>query len=88
MTRRNRLWLPMFCLRLVALHRIAGGKAPGVSLATALGAGTIDMEKVQVHPTGWVDPSDPKNPPYQDSSSGTYAWRWRHLDQKRKKAIL
>ena len=34
----------------------------GISLATALGAGTVDMEKVQVHPTGWVDPSDPTNP--------------------------
>jgi flavocytochrome c len=33
----------------------------GVSLATSLGAGTVDMDKVQIHPTGWVDPSDPKN---------------------------
>ncbi len=31
----------------------------GISLATALGAGTVDMDKVQVHPTGWVDPRDP-----------------------------
>jgi succinate dehydrogenase/fumarate reductase flavoprotein subunit len=28
----------------------------GITLATALGAKTIDMDKVQVHPTGWVDP--------------------------------
>jgi flavocytochrome c len=34
----------------------------GVHLATQLGAVTIDMDKVQVHPTGWVDPSDPYNP--------------------------
>jgi flavocytochrome c len=33
----------------------------GVALATKLGAGTIDMEKVQIHPTGWVDPKDPQN---------------------------
>ena len=33
----------------------------GVRLATALGAGTVDMDKVQVHPTGWVDPADPEN---------------------------
>lgn len=33
----------------------------GVRLATTLGAGTVDMDKVQVHPTGWVDPSDPEN---------------------------
>jgi flavocytochrome c len=34
----------------------------GVALATALGAGIVDMDKVQVHPTGWVDPLDPDNP--------------------------
>jgi len=33
----------------------------GVRLATAIGADTIDMDKVQVHPTGWVDPTDPDN---------------------------
>jgi flavocytochrome c len=33
----------------------------GVALATSLGAGVVDMDKVQVHPTGWVDPSDPDN---------------------------
>jgi succinate dehydrogenase/fumarate reductase flavoprotein subunit len=22
----------------------------------------MDMDKVELHPTGWVDPSDPKNP--------------------------
>jgi flavocytochrome c len=33
----------------------------GITLATALGAATVDMDKVQVHPTGWVDPADPDN---------------------------
>ena len=33
----------------------------GIALATALGAGVVDMDKVQVHPTGWVDPKDPEN---------------------------
>ena len=33
----------------------------GISLATSLGAGVIDMDKVQIHPTGWVDPRDPEN---------------------------
>lgn len=33
----------------------------GITLATQLGAATVDMDKVQVHPTGWVDPSDPDN---------------------------
>jgi succinate dehydrogenase/fumarate reductase flavoprotein subunit len=33
----------------------------GITLATAVGAGTINMKKVQVHPTGWVDPRDPTN---------------------------
>ena len=31
----------------------------GIKLATQLGAATVDMDKVQVHPTGWVDPADP-----------------------------
>ena len=31
----------------------------GIALATALGATPIDMDKVQVHPTGWVDPAEP-----------------------------
>ncbi len=34
----------------------------GIGLATSVGAGLIDMDKVQVHPTGWVDPKDPLNP--------------------------
>lgn len=34
----------------------------GITLATTLGAATRDMDKVQLHPTGWVDPSDPTNP--------------------------
>jgi len=34
----------------------------GITLATSLEAGTRDMDKVQIHPTGWVDPSDPLNP--------------------------
>jgi flavocytochrome c len=34
----------------------------GVTLATMLGAAIRDMDKVQLHPTGWVDPSDPSNP--------------------------
>ncbi|KAL3909840.1 MAG: hypothetical protein SGILL_007926, partial [Bacillariaceae sp.] len=34
----------------------------GVTLATMLGAATRDMDKVQIHPTGWVDPADPTNP--------------------------
>ena len=33
----------------------------GIKLATQLGAATVDMDKVQVHPTGWVDPADPDN---------------------------
>lgn len=31
----------------------------GVLLATAVGAAMADMSKVQIHPTGWVDPADP-----------------------------
>jgi flavocytochrome c len=31
----------------------------GIKMAMAIGAGTIDMESVQVHPTGLVNPSEP-----------------------------
>ena len=34
----------------------------GITLGTSAGAGIVDMDKVQVHPTGWVDPKDPSNP--------------------------
>ncbi|GAA5805470.1 hypothetical protein HPULCUR_010986 [Helicostylum pulchrum] len=31
----------------------------GIKMAAAVGANTIDLEKVQVHPTGLVDPNEP-----------------------------
>ena len=34
----------------------------GITLGMSVGAGLVDMEKVQIHPTGWVDPKDPSNP--------------------------
>jgi flavocytochrome c len=34
----------------------------GVKMARALGAGLVDMDKVQLHPTGFIDPKDPQNP--------------------------
>ncbi|KAG7356709.1 fumarate reductase flavoprotein subunit [Nitzschia inconspicua] len=34
----------------------------GVQLASVAGAGRIDMEQIQIHPTGFVDPKDPQNP--------------------------
>ena len=34
----------------------------GVKLGTSVGAGLVDMDKVQIHPTGWVDPKDQNNP--------------------------
>lgn len=34
----------------------------GVKLGIALGALTVDMDKVQLHPTSFVDPKDPVNP--------------------------
>jgi len=32
----------------------------GMKMAMAIGAGTVDMDKVQVHPTGFVDPAEPE----------------------------
>ena len=34
----------------------------GITLATLLGAGTRDMEKIQLHPTGFIHPTDRDNP--------------------------
>ena len=34
----------------------------GVVLAEKLGAKLVDMDKVQLHPTGFIDPKDPSNP--------------------------
>ncbi|KAG8343427.1 putative NADH-dependent fumarate reductase [Trypanosoma vivax] len=34
----------------------------GVKLARRLGAKLVDMDKIQLHPTGLVDPNDPANP--------------------------
>lgn len=34
----------------------------GVSLGENVGAELIDMDKVQLHPTGFIDPKDPLNP--------------------------
>ena len=34
----------------------------GITLAAGLGAGTRDMEKIQLHPTGFINPNDRSNP--------------------------
>jgi flavocytochrome c len=34
----------------------------GVRMARAAGAMLVDMDKVQLHPTGFIDPKDPANP--------------------------
>ena len=49
---------------LMSFPATAGGfsTGDGIKLATTLGAATRDMDKVQIHPTGWVDPSDSTNP--------------------------
>jgi len=34
----------------------------GVKMATAIGAGLVNMDKIQIHPTGFIKLSDPFNP--------------------------
>jgi len=62
--RSSESYLAKYRPELMGMAATAGAfsTGDGISLATALGAGTVDMEKVQVHPTGWVDPRDPSNP--------------------------
>lgn len=49
---------------LMSFPATAGGfsTGDGIALATELGAATRDMDKIQIHPTGWVNPDDPTNP--------------------------
>jgi len=56
-------YLDQYRPELMSFPATAGGfsTGDGITLATTLGAATRDMEKVQIHPTGWVDPSDPDN---------------------------
>lgn len=37
-------------------------KGEGIIMCEEIRAQTIDMDKVQIHPTGFVDPKDPSNP--------------------------
>mmetsp|Transcript_26469 Transcript_26469/g.63010 ORF Transcript_26469/g.63010 Transcript_26469/m.63010 type:complete len:525 (+) Transcript_26469:82-1656(+) len=34
----------------------------GIQIATQVGANTKDLDKIQIHPTGFVDPTDPDSP--------------------------
>jgi len=40
----------------------AFAQGDGVTIAESIGAELIDMDKVQLHPTGFIDPKDPSNP--------------------------
>jgi len=57
-------YLEQYRPELLSFPATAGGfsTGDGIGLATSLGAATRDMDKVQIHPTGWVDSLDPKNP--------------------------
>jgi len=57
-------YLDQYRSELMSFPATAGGfsTGDGITLATDLGAGTRDMDKIQIHPTGWVDPKDPSNP--------------------------
>lgn len=47
----------------------------GLKMAMAIGGNAVDLEKVQVHPTGLVDPKDPDS-------------RWKFLAAEGKKVLL
>eukprot|EP00526_Cylindrotheca_closterium_P001999 CAMPEP_0113657784 /NCGR_PEP_ID=MMETSP0017_2-20120614/31288_1 /TAXON_ID=2856 /ORGANISM="Cylindrotheca closterium" /LENGTH=1123 /DNA_ID=CAMNT_0000571849 /DNA_START=44 /DNA_END=3416 /DNA_ORIENTATION=+ /assembly_acc=CAM_ASM_000147 len=57
-------YLDQYRSELMSFPATAGGfsTGDGIGLATDLGAATRDMDKVQIHPTGWVNPEDPSNP--------------------------
>ncbi|KAJ2104241.1 hypothetical protein GGI16_002803 [Coemansia sp. S142-1] len=57
-------YLKQYAPQLVGLPATNGAFATGdgLGLAAALGAELVDMDQVQVHPTGFVKSSDPGNP--------------------------
>eukprot|EP00980_Cylindrotheca_fusiformis_P015073 scaffold4157_cov136-Cylindrotheca_fusiformis.AAC.23 len=57
-------YLDQYRSELMSFPATAGGfsTGDGITLATSLGAATRDMDKIQIHPTGWVNPADPTNP--------------------------
>ena len=61
--RREQSYLASYRPELLKMPATAGSfsTGDGITLAKSLGAGLVDMDKVQIHPTGWVDPSDPNN---------------------------
>jgi succinate dehydrogenase/fumarate reductase flavoprotein subunit len=62
--RRHGSYLEKYRPELMKMPATAGefSTGDGIALGTSVGAGLVDMEKVQVHPTGWVDPKHPTNP--------------------------
>lgn len=53
-----------FPLQLIGTPTTNGSFAQGdgVVLGEELGAELVDMDKVQLHPTGFIDPKNPSNP--------------------------
>jgi len=62
--RSSQSYLAKYRPELIKMPATAGSfsTGDGIGLATNVGANLIDMEKIQIHPTGWVDPADPTNP--------------------------
>jgi hypothetical protein len=62
--RSSQSYLAQYRPELIKMPTTAGyfSTGDGIGLAIDIGANLIDMEKIQIHPTGWVDPSDPLNP--------------------------
>lgn len=62
--RSDKSYLSIYRPELMNMPATAGpfSTGDGVKLGTSVGAGLVDMDKVQIHPTGWVDPKDPNNP--------------------------
>ncbi|KAI9506166.1 FAD binding domain-containing protein, partial [Coemansia spiralis] len=60
----NPNFLKKYAPQLVGLPATNGPFAAGdgLRLATAVGAGLVDMDQIQVHPTGFVQARDPGNP--------------------------
>ena len=60
----DRTLLARYCPEFASFPATQGSfsTGDGIQLARELQAAVVDMDKIQVHPTGFVDPQDPDNP--------------------------
>jgi flavocytochrome c len=62
--RDNDSFLVLYAPHLIDMPATFGSfsTGDGIQLASVVGARKVDMDQIQIHPTGFIDPKDPDNP--------------------------